>query len=143
MILNQTAEYALRAMAVLAAVSPSERLSSADLARRANLPTHYVSKVMRRLVLARLVTSQRGHGGGFALAREPSGIRIIDVLEAVEFQPAEGQCAFGVGECNPSSPCALHPAYASLHATFLRWARETMLVDMAPENAASSAPFPS
>jgi len=133
MILNQTTEYALRAMAVLAELAPNERLPSADLARRANLPTHYVSKVMRRLVLADLVSSARGHGGGFALTRAPTTIRIFDVLEAVDFQPAEGRCAFGVGQCNPKSPCALHPAYTGLHATFLKWACETMLVD-APQS---------
>jgi len=139
MILNQTAEYALRAMAVLAELKADERLPSAELAHRANLPTHYVSKVMRRLVLAELVTSQRGHGGGFALSRPPAGIPIIDVLEAVDFAPADGQCAFGVGQCNPASPCALHPAYTTLHATFLSWARETMLVDAGTPVAALQA----
>ena len=133
MILNQTVEYALRAMAVLATVGPDERVTSGDLSRDANIPEHYVSKVMRRLVLAGLVAAKRGHHGGFQLARPPHQIAFIDVLEAVDFQPEARHCAFGLGKCNPMAPCALHPAYAALNDCFLEWARNTTLVNVQPD----------
>lgn len=133
MLLNQTAEYALRAMAVLATRWPDGRVTSAELADEANIPAHYISKVMRRLVLARLVDAQRGHHGGFRLARAPSAIAFIDVLDAVDFQHEEKHCAFGMGRCNPASPCALHPAYSVLNECFLSWARHTTLVSATPD----------
>lgn len=133
MILNQTVEYALRAMAVLSSRWPDERVPSAELAQEANVPAHYVSKVMRRLVLAGLVDAKRGHHGGFLLARSPEEIPFIDVLEAVDFQTEARHCAFGLGQCNPDSPCALHPAYSALNDCFLTWARNTTLVSARPD----------
>jgi Rrf2 family protein len=137
MILNQTVEYALRAMAVLSTKWQVERVTSADLAREANVPAHYVSKVMRRLVLAGLVDARRGHHGGFQLSRAPEEIAFIDVLEAVDFQAEAKHCAFGLGACNPDAPCALHPAYSVLNDWFLTWARNTTLV-----SARGDAPIP-
>lgn len=128
MILNQTAEYALRAMAVLAASWPEERITSGQLSDAANIPQHYVSKVMRRLVLADLVDARRGHHGGFQLTRPPDEIAFIEVLEAVDFQAESRHCAFGLGKCNPDHPCALHPAYTALNDCFLGWANSTTLV---------------
>ncbi len=128
MLLNQTAEYALRAMAVLATRWPQGRITSSQLASEANIPSHYVSKVMRRLVLADLVDAQRGHHGGFRLAREPHSISFIQVLNAVDFQTRETHCAFGLGACDPDHPCVLHPAYSALNNCFLAWAEQTTLV---------------
>lgn len=133
MLLNQTTEYALRAMAVLATHWPDSRVTSAQLADEANIPEHYVSKVMRRLVLAKLVTAQRGHHGGFRLARKPSEVSFMEVLEAVDFQAEEKRCAFGLGRCNPAKPCALHPSYSVLNECFLGWARSTTLVSATPD----------
>lgn len=133
MLLNQTAEYALRAMAVLATRWPDDRVTSSELSDEANIPSHYISKVMRRLVLAKLVTAQRGHHGGFRLAKGPSEISFMDVLEAVDFQHEEQRCAFGLGRCNSANPCALHPAYNALNQCFLGWAQETTLMSATPD----------
>ncbi|HFE47090.1 MAG TPA: transcriptional regulator, partial [Nannocystis exedens] len=84
MILNQTAEYAFRAMACLAS-SLGTPLRARDLSTQSNIPPFYLSKVMRRLVVAGLVDSQRGHGGGFRLAKPPGAIRFFDILEAMDY----------------------------------------------------------
>jgi len=68
MLLSQTAEYALRAMAWLATVSGDEPVRAVDLSSATGIPTHYLSKVLRRLVLANLLESQKGQGGGFSLS---------------------------------------------------------------------------
>ncbi|MBW2295571.1 MAG: Rrf2 family transcriptional regulator, partial [Deltaproteobacteria bacterium] len=68
MVLSQTAEYALRAMAWLATAPTREPVRAKDLSVATGIPSHYLSKVMRRLVLAGLLISQKGQGGGFLLA---------------------------------------------------------------------------
>ncbi len=57
MLLNQTAEYALRAMATLAVLWPDDRVTARALALRANVPASYASKVLRKLVVSGLVDS--------------------------------------------------------------------------------------
>ena len=90
---------------------------------------HYVSKVMRRLVVGRLVQGRKGHGGGFQLARSPGSIRFADVLRATETDPEPNQCAFGWGECDAARPCPLHPAWSKLDEAFWRWADTTSLAE--------------
>ena len=54
MLLPQTAEYALRAMAWLATIPQDEPVRARDLSQATGIPPHYLSKVLRRLVLADL-----------------------------------------------------------------------------------------
>ena len=44
----------------------------------------YLRKIMRKLVLAGLVTSIPGNNGGFRLAKDPSKISLLDIVEASE-----------------------------------------------------------
>lgn len=127
MLLPQTAEYAFRAMSCLVGHYRDGAIRSKDLSEQANIPPFYLSKIMRRLVIAGLVTSQRGHGGGFRLARPPADICFLDILNAVDYQAEMGRCAFGIGKCNPDNPCPLHPAWSALQANFLTWARSNRL----------------
>lgn len=81
-MISQTVEYALRAMSHLASRAGCCASSSA-LAEATHAPHGYLSKIMRDLVCAHLVTSYRGRHGGFALARDPDTISILDIVNAV------------------------------------------------------------
>lgn len=130
MHLTQTAEYALRAMTWLARQPTGAALRSQALAEATGIPQHYVSKLLRKLVVAGLLESQKGHGGGFALARPPAEVRFIDILRAVDYEPAPDRCAFGWGACNPLDPCPLHGPWSRLSEAFFAWADRTTLADV-------------
>ncbi len=131
MLLNQTAVYCLRAMAVLAALAPGESLTAAELSERTGVPQQYLSKVMRKLVVARLVRARRGHGGGFSLQRAPRAIQLGEVLAAVDLQVDDG-CAFGFAACDPHNPCALHPIWSRLKDSLEEWTAGSTLADLGP-----------
>ncbi|MCC6640695.1 MAG: Rrf2 family transcriptional regulator [Deltaproteobacteria bacterium] len=126
-LLSQTAEYALRAASWIAAYSPEGPVRASDLSKETGIPAQYLSKILRRLVVAGILTSQRGQGGGFALTRLPGEIRFLDVLSAVEALPETGRCAFGYGACRSDTPCTLHDAWAPLESAFVHWAATTTL----------------
>lgn len=130
MHLSRTAEYALRAMAQLALLDAGVSLPAQDLSNSTAIPVAYLSKVMRKMVLAGLVNAQKGHGGGFALARPAGKIRFSDVLEAAGIDPKENDCAFGFARCNAKSPCPLHFAWKDLGDRFRTWALDTTLADV-------------
>jgi Rrf2 family iron-sulfur cluster assembly transcriptional regulator len=130
--ISQTGEYALRAMVELALRYPGHALSAVELAQVTNVPVHYLSKVLRRLVAAGLLRSQKGHGGGFVLTRAPNRIRFTDVLRAVDEAPVSGRCAFGWKKCDASRPCPLHPAWTALTESLMRWADDTTLGTIQP-----------
>jgi len=130
MLVSQTSEYALRAMAWLASAPTHEPVRSRDLAAGSGIPLHYLSKILRRLVLAELLKSQKGKRGGFVLARPTHEIRFLDILAAVDAYPTQGRCAFGWGECDELNPCTLHDTWSELNEKILSWAANTTLADI-------------
>ncbi len=130
MLFTQTAEYALRAMAHMALLPPGSPVRAKDLSAATGIPSDYVSKVLRRMVREGLLLSQKGHGGGFKLAKAPAEIRFYDVLAAADaiFDPK--RCAFGWGACGEGEPCPLHDAFSKLKEGILAWARNTTLADV-------------
>jgi Rrf2 family protein len=131
MLLSQTTEYALRAMAWLATAPGGEPVRAVDLSSATGIPTHYLSKILRRLVLAGLLDSQKGQGGGFSLSRAPREIAFIHILSAVDAYPTQGRCAFGWGECDSTDPCPLHNSWSQLGDRILAWASDTSLEEIA------------
>jgi Rrf2 family protein len=129
LFLNQTAEYALRAMASLATLAPGEAATARHLAEQTTIPMPYLHKILRRLVTEDLLKSRKGHGGGFSLKREPSKIRYADVLHAVDALPETGRCAFGWGQCDDVAPCPLHETWSEISTTLRAWADRHTLAD--------------
>lgn len=128
--LSQTGEYALRATAWLALLSSEEPVRARDLAEHSGVPGHYLSKILRRLVLAGILKSQKGKAGGFVLAHLPSAISFKDVLVAVDAFPVTGRCAFGWGACNADSPCPLHGPSTAINEEFRNWAANTTFAEL-------------
>lgn len=129
-MLTQTAEYALRVLTYLAAQPSRDAVRARDLAEATEIPLAYLSKILRRLVEAGLLHSQKGHGGGFRFARPLSEIRFIDVLDAVNFDVEPTACAFGWDQCSTTDPCPLHPFWSDLKEQFAQWARRYTLADV-------------
>jgi len=82
-MLSQTAEYALRAIVVLAGDTTAS-WTAQTIAAKTLVPHDYLIKVLQPLTKAGLVTAQRGRNGGFALTRPPEQINVLDVLNAVD-----------------------------------------------------------
>ena len=129
MYLSRPAEYALRAMTYLARTKPDVRVRSRDLAKATDVPPAFLAKIMRELTNKGLLDAQKGHNGGFLLARPASEIRFIDVLRAVDFDPDSGHCLFGLGNCNAENPCPLHYEWGVLKEQIEIWASSHSLAD--------------
>lgn len=116
-------------MAYLASLDGESGARAADIADAAHIPRHYVAKLLRRLVVADLLVSRRGKGGGFALSRPAAEIRFIDVMRALDFDVGDDHCAFGDGRCRAAEPCVLHNAWDSLKKSFIEWGETTTLAE--------------
>lgn len=130
MRLTQTAEYALRVMAQMATLRDNRPVRAQDLSQMTGIPLHYLSKILRRLVSAGLLNSQKGHGGGFVFARPVSRIYFSDILNAVNYEIEPSQCVFGWGECNRNNPCPLHFFWSDLKDYFSQWAEQHTLAEV-------------
>lgn len=129
MNLPQTAEYALRALAVIASREDGAVVSADAIARETSVPLSYLQKVLRRLVAAGLLEARKGPGGGFLLAMHPRRIRLVDILEATDTTLPDA-CAFGWGKCDAKHPCPLHGTWSELKESIQKWASRTTLDDV-------------
>lgn len=132
-MISQTIEYALRAMAHLATLEEGRAVNSETIAEHTQVPRGYLSKVLRDLVVAGLVASQRGPNGGFALARAASEISILDVVNAVDPIARITECPLG----NPAHVqlCPLHRRLDDALQTIEQQFRETSLEDLQKSNS--------
>lgn len=130
MIFPQVGQYALRIMTALAQAPEGDPVRAKDLAVSTAVPATYLSKVCRRLTTAGLLTSRRGHHGGFRLARSPDLITFAQVLDAVDALPSSSECAFGWGSCDRQTACPLHPHWFELSHQVQTWATTATLEDV-------------
>jgi Rrf2 family transcriptional regulator, nitric oxide-sensitive transcriptional repressor len=103
---SQTVEYALRAVVHLAAESPRARTTD-QIATATLVPKAYLSKVLQALVRGGVVKSQRGLGGGIALAQPPESLTILQVVNAVEPIVRIASCPLGLA-AHGVNLCPLH-----------------------------------
>jgi len=120
-MLPKTAEYALRATVWLGR-DPDQSESADHLAEHTKVPRRYLHKVLQDLVRAKLVRSQSGPGGGYALARSPEKITILDVVNAVAPLERIRRCPLGLR--SHTQLCPLHAeldrVYAATEAALSR-----------------------
>jgi Rrf2 family iron-sulfur cluster assembly transcriptional regulator len=55
-----------------------------DISERQDVSLAYLEQLFVKLRRAELVESVRGPGGGYRLSRDPSHIRVVDILKAVD-----------------------------------------------------------
>jgi Rrf2 family protein len=77
-------DYALRAMAQLAAEATGGPVKAEHVAREQDIPVTFLLGILNDLKRARLVRSQRGTEGGYALARPAAEISLADVIRAID-----------------------------------------------------------
>ena len=131
MIYSRSTQYAIRAMAFLAAGAPGEYVRARDIARSTGVPLPFLLKITRALGRRGLLRAVRGPGGGIRLARAPRAIVLEDIVVAVEGQDTGDGCALGLPHCNEIEPCPVHDAWKKLRGEIRRLLHERTLEELA------------
>lgn len=132
-MVSQTSEYALRALVYLGQRGGGPAVAQ-EIAEGTKVPVGYLQKVLRMLARAGILTAQRGVGGGFALAKIPGAISVLDVLRATDTDFSRiDRCPLGIK--GHTTLCALHrlldEAIAHAEKTFASTSIGDLLVDQA------------
>jgi Rrf2 family transcriptional regulator, cysteine metabolism repressor len=101
-------EYGVRLMVELARHHGTGPVSLAEMADHEALPRPYLEQLVVSLREAGLVTSTRGAHGGYELTRDPSEIRMSQVIQALEGPIAPMVCAAEIphdGGCDRTGFC--------------------------------------
>ena len=95
--LSVKVDYACRLLAQLARHHGEKRLAHIEeLAEIEGVPANYLVQILSELRNGGLITSRRGKQGGYALARAPEDITLLDIVEVIEGELLEVTTA-GVG----------------------------------------------
>jgi len=132
---SQTVEYALRAVVYLAGQAPAPRTTE-DIARATKVPQAYLAKVLQNLVEKGIVRSQRGVGGGIALAKEPDELTILEVVNAVDPIRRITTCPLDLA-AHGARLCPLHRRVDNALAAVEKAFRSTTLAELLAEPTSS------
>ena len=110
MRLSHLADYAVVLMTAAARRPAGARLSATELSCETGVPLPTAQKLMGQLAGCGLLSSMRGVGGGFTLAKSAQEISLADIVEAVEGPIALTMCSDAANhECILDAHCRVKP----------------------------------
>lgn len=111
MVITRATEYAIRTIIYLAQQPKSEIVLKKDICRTQNVTPAFLTKILQPLIKAEIVSSQRGVGGGFLLAKDPSEITLFDILQAEEGELKLNHCLVDENVCQREKLCSAHDVW--------------------------------
>ena len=115
MRLTSKGRYAVTAMLDVALNSESGPVPLADISERQTISISYLEQLFAKLRKSGLVSSVRGPGGGYQLARHGGEIFIAQIIDAVDELVDATRCA-GQGDCQQGVMCLTHDLWTDLSA---------------------------
>jgi len=128
--ISKLTDYATVILATLAG-EPARVQTATALADRTRIAAPTVSKLLKQLQRAGLVSSTRGLHGGYQLARPASEISAATILDALEGPLALTDCAAGHGFCGIEDSCRVGRAWQRLNLAIRRSLHEVTLAQLA------------
>ena len=84
MKLTFATEQAIAVVALMSTQQATVALSSESIYRKLALSKSYVQKLLRKLVVAEIISGSSGNNGGFRLAKSIENITLYEVVSAIE-----------------------------------------------------------
>ncbi|MGH8150082.1 MAG: SUF system Fe-S cluster assembly regulator [Steroidobacteraceae bacterium] len=135
--ISRLTDYATVILATLAE-DPGHLSTAAALAERTHVAAPTVSKLLKQLQHAGLVSSARGLHGGYQLARPATEISAASILDALEGPLAITDCSVGHGQCDIEQSCRVSRAWQRLNLAIHRSLTEVTLAQLAGLDPAQS-----
>ncbi|MFH0813801.1 MAG: Rrf2 family transcriptional regulator [Pseudomonadota bacterium] len=107
--------YGARVMLELALRYEEGAIPLKHVAEKQEISPKYLVQIITSLKATGLVTSIRGSGGGYALARPPSQITLNEVIRAMEGSTALVNCVDDPLNCHRADSCAMRDVWVQIH----------------------------
>jgi Rrf2 family iron-sulfur cluster assembly transcriptional regulator len=119
-IVRRNTDYAARLMVHLAKHHGNSPISTRMAAAREGVPYQLACKLMQKLNNVKLVKSCMGPKGGFVLAREPSKISLLEVVEAIQGPVSINRCVLDEDACSRSMFCTVREKLADIQKSMTK-----------------------
>ncbi len=129
---SKLTDYGIGLMTCLARRETGEPVTARGLSETMGVPLPTVSKLLKLLGGSDLLVSTRGAAGGYALARQPAQISLVDMVEALEGSMALTECTGNAGcACELEATCGLKANWTWINQQLLNTLRGISLQHMA------------
>ncbi len=110
---SNATKYAIRTVLLLASKSKikNKNYIASDIASELDIPQPFLSKILQKLVRAKIVSSSKGRGGGFYLTKANLNKSLLDIIICIEGVNVLNECLLGQPTCSDEHPCPLHHYY--------------------------------
>lgn len=127
--IGKLTDYAMLILSEMAK-NPESLISATALAEVLTLSTPTVSKVLKILAEANLVTSVRGAVGGYKLSRAAADISVVEVIEAMEGNLAMTECCESANLCSLGTMCNMQDNWLKINLLIKSILARFSIVDM-------------
>jgi len=135
MVLSKSFGYALRGILYVSLLKDEDRkVSIEEIADRLSVPRHFLGKIMKLMVKARIISSTRGQQGGFFINEKTLNTAIITIILLTEGTDYFNTCALSLRKCNSTNPCPMHGKVDKCKNDLLDVYRQTTIGDLLKEN---------
>jgi len=149
MRLSTKGRYAVMAMADLAGNATDAQIPGdpkpvalADIAARQDISLSYLEQLFAKLRRGGLVTSVRGPGGGYRLARSAGEISLAHIVDGVDEPIHATRCEQGGPGCLAGERCLTHDLWAELGDQIRLFLHHLTLADVAAKRVRGRAAPP-
>ena len=113
-LFSKKCEYGIQAVLYMAAQNNGIIIPSDEISKKLKIPKEFISKILQSLTESGIIESKKGKAGGFKLAKNPSKIKLIDIVEAIDGLESFNSCVLGFPNCSPEKPCPVHNQWGEL-----------------------------
>lgn len=131
MVITRATEYAVRTVIYLAQQPKNEIVLKKDICKTQEVTPAFLTKILQPLIKAGIVSSQRGVGGGFLLAKPAEEITLLDILQAEEGPLKLNHCLVAPGICGRDTYCAAHDAWNEAQTAMIETLRRHNIAGLA------------
>lgn len=114
MRLSTKGRYGTRALLEIALHEGNSPIQLKDIAENQQISLPYLEQLMRLLTASGYVHSTTGPKGGVSLAKDPSDIKMIDIIQLFEGSIALVSCVDDPDLCDRSSSCVTRDLWSEL-----------------------------
>ena len=138
-IIRRNTDYALRLMTLLVGFSQKkESISARNLSEQAVVPYPLTCKLLQQLQKSDIVKSEMGPKGGYLLARNPSQISFLDVIQTIQGPISINRCFLGRYKCPLKGNCPLPRKLMGLQNGIIDSLNRTKVSELVPNQELQS-----
>jgi Rrf2 family transcriptional regulator, iron-sulfur cluster assembly transcription factor len=142
--LSRQTDYASRIILHLSLSAPGVRISAREVAAARLIPASLVRRIVSQLAVAGLLKTSRGKEGGITLARAPSEISLLDVVQVMEGELLLNPCVGDPDGCPLSPRCSVHETWVMARSNLVDSLRSATFDQLAARSTGLSRdPLPS